>query len=392
MVDEAHKRTDRRAAAFVLVIWLLLLGIFVFGAWWLVFAGWFLEPYAESTGAGELSHRVHEVTFGALFTIALIGAALQLGRPKENIAAMWQVLATIGAIAAAALATSLGDWRALLLFGLALVAAALHPAGRLFWLPRLRPRTSMVVMAAALTIPMLAIFVREARKAASDAQGHQSHWAMMAVFAITLLVLALLGAFGLAGWRVPAWSVVGAVLIYVVVSWRFPFDASARPDERTIVLSLWAIAYGFLAYRRGRDPLRERRVGPVARPLGVVAWVMVGFLLFIGFGSFLAAHQARVPHLVPRAKLASPAYCSSCHTAGVGGATVRPHSLSYLFDSSNGSCTGCHAVNPSGISDAAGLTRESFGQSFGQSFGADTGFEPIADERLAALAEGLAGG
>ena len=392
MVDEAQDGTDRRAAAFLLMIWLLLLGIFVFGAWWLVFAGWFLEPYAESTGAGELSHRVHEVTFGALFTIALIGAGLQLRRPKENIAAMWQVLITIGAIAVAALATSLGDWRALLLLGLALIAASLHPAGRSFWLPRVKPRRSMVVMAAALSIPMASIFLREARKAAADAQGHQSHWAMMAVFAAAILILALLGAFRLVGWKVPAWSVVGAALIYVVVSWSFPFDASARPDERTIALAMWAIAYGYLAHRAGRDPHGERRLGPVARPLGTVAWVMVGFFIFLGFASFAADHQARVPHLVPRAELTNPAYCSSCHTAGVGGATVRPHSRSYLLDSSNGSCTGCHAVNPSGISDAAALSRESFGQSFGQSFDAATGFEPITEKRLEDLAAGLSGG
>lgn len=384
MTDGAASGTDRRAAAFAVATWLLLLAVVVFGAWWLVFAGWFLEPYAESSGADELSHRVHEVTFGVLFTIALIGVLLQLRRPKENIAAMWQAMITIGAIAIAALAVSRSDWRASLLLGLAAIAALLHPAGRLLWLPRLKPRWPMVVMTLALAIPMAAILEREARKAASNAQGHESHWAMMGVFAVVVFSVALLGALVVKGWRVPAWSAVGAATVYAIVSTRFPFDASARPDDRAFTLVLWAATYGFLTFRAGLDPDRERRSGRLARSLAVGAWVIVGFVLFVGIVSYPSGHQARVPHLVPRTEVASAEYCSTCHNAGVDGATVRPHGVEYLLDSPNGSCSGCHAINPFGIVEVTTMERSSFG--------AATGFEPIATERLNELAMGVPDG
>ena len=48
--------------------------------------GWFVE-----VGPGEVSHKVHEISFGALFLLPLVGLIAQLRRPHSKIAAMYQV-------------------------------------------------------------------------------------------------------------------------------------------------------------------------------------------------------------------------------------------------------------------------------------------------------------
>ena len=50
----------------------------------LIALGWFLEEFEETAGAAAVSHRVHEVSFGVLFALMLVGVLAQLRNPRGN--------------------------------------------------------------------------------------------------------------------------------------------------------------------------------------------------------------------------------------------------------------------------------------------------------------------
>ncbi|MDQ3500502.1 MAG: hypothetical protein M3488_05920, partial [Actinomycetota bacterium] len=61
----------------------------------LIVLGWFQEPFSELGNAETVSHRVHEVLFGALFGSAIVGASAQLVRKSHRAGAL-QAVVTVG--------------------------------------------------------------------------------------------------------------------------------------------------------------------------------------------------------------------------------------------------------------------------------------------------------
>jgi hypothetical protein len=85
----------------------------------------------------EPAHRTHDLTYGFLFTTAVVGMIAQLRRPSKNVASMLMALIPwVGLLLAAVLTTDAGVIRSaerMLVAAGTVVAALLHPARRDFF-------------------------------------------------------------------------------------------------------------------------------------------------------------------------------------------------------------------------------------------------------------------
>ncbi|MBI2648213.1 MAG: hypothetical protein HYW93_00965 [Thaumarchaeota archaeon] len=79
----------------------------------------------------EAHHRIHDLTFGFLFTTGVVGILAQLRKPSKNVAGQLMALIPWGALVLAATLTNTWVFAPLpVLGGLTLLATILHPTGR----------------------------------------------------------------------------------------------------------------------------------------------------------------------------------------------------------------------------------------------------------------------
>ena len=241
--------------------------------------GWFVQ-----LGPGETSHRVHEIAFGALFVLPLVGLVGQLRRPETKIAPMYQVvIPLLFTIFVVAVLAGEPDPSMALFLVFPLLIVLLHPARARLLRPKFSFSPLLLALALAAAIPLLFFAVDQLRvsaeagriaprvfdslpedatdaeveralqKAASgealEAIEHYGHWSAMGAFAISIVVSALIAASRMPGWHLTAWSTVAVVAVYGVASLVFPKDASAKGGLWGVLAILWAAAFVVVSVR-----------------------------------------------------------------------------------------------------------------------------------------------
>jgi hypothetical protein len=245
--------------------------------------GWFVE-----VGPGEVSHKVHEISFGALFLLPLVGLVAQLRRPQSKIAAMYQVVLPLATTVVVLLAVGQGDLFMILFVVMPLLIVLFHPARSQLLRPALAPSPLLLGLAAVATVPLLFFAVDQLRvaseagrigprvfdslpedatdaevdraleKAASgealEAIEHYGHWSTMGAFAISIVASSFIAAARPPGWRITAWTTAVMTILYGVASLAFPTDASALGSLWATLAILWGAAFVFVSRRESSPP------------------------------------------------------------------------------------------------------------------------------------------
>ena len=236
--------------------------LYVFSPMNLLVIGWF----ADFDDA--ISHRVHEVSIGALFTLGFIGVVAQLRRIDRTTGAVQAVVAL--AVAAGVISTTTGFEPLVLAYLVPpVLLIALDPEWRKVVMPPLHRDSRLLILAALLLSIIGPDIAANFEKATLQVLRHESHWGAMAAFVIAVTLLTVVAAFRPPGWRVAAWSALGAVTVSAVVSLAFRFDASALGLSHAIATLLWvggyATAIAIIGARHPeRLPVRDRSEGLVA--------------------------------------------------------------------------------------------------------------------------------
>ena len=259
-VSKQRERTEVRRTVFMSTVVAFVLFLYLFSPFSSLFLGWFVDF------EDNISHRVHEVTFGMLFAMMLAGVAVQLRKPEAKIAALQQAI-LVSVVLSVVVAASTGwEWTALLYVVPPLAIAYLHPNRRaVFAVPRM-PHGGLLYLALPAALPFIFGFIDEFEKAAKELRGHQAHWGGMAAFALIIVILALLAASHPPGWRVVAWSTGSSMIVYGVASMSFPFDASARPDLLAVISIVWGTLFLVVTQSIVRREREALEVGPDTIP------------------------------------------------------------------------------------------------------------------------------
>ncbi len=259
--------------------------LYVFSPMNMLVIGWF----ADFDDA--ISHRVHEVSIGALFTLGFAGVVAQLRRRDRTTGAVQAVVAL--AVAAGVISVSTGFEPLVLAYLVPpLVLIALDPEWRAVVVPPLRRDFRLLVIAALLLSILGPDIAANFEKATLLVQRHESHWGAMAAFVIAVTLLSFVAAFRPPGWRLAAWSAAGAVAVSTAVSLAFPYDASALGLSNALAALLWVagclVTVAVVAARHPeRIPVRRRGEGLVAgvatalarRTGWKVGWLRAAFAL-----------------------------------------------------------------------------------------------------------------
>ena len=253
-MSNTQETTDQgmRHSTFIGVTIAFLVFLYLFSPFTQVFLGWFV------VFDDNISHRVHEVSFGALFAIIFVGVLVQLRTSTRNFAGLIQ--AAIAAVILSIVTAISTGLEVLTLPYLVPLAAIiwLHPDRTKFFSFKLQPHRGMVILMTLVSFSLLWGFGKELSKAINEVRQHQSHWGGMAAFALTLFVIGYLAALRIHGWPLLAWTAGASVIVFGVLSLFFRFDASARPD----ITAVFSIIWGLLFIRAAR---RSRPVPAVAR-------------------------------------------------------------------------------------------------------------------------------
>lgn len=294
----AQRRSRFRHVVFVVLVVLFALMLvspvspLLFGL-----LGWFLSPEE----AGGTSHRVHDVSFGALFAMSLVGLLAQLRSAWHQVAPMQQVAIPIYLLILFEIIVngpSAEMAPIILMFGLPpLIIALLHPARREVFRPTVRPSRVLLAMVIVAAIPLLIFAVGQYRAGlvgAAISEGHEFaelsrleeepdateeqfetafreavqtaqltpedielvehffHWPGMAAVAGAIILVGLLAALRIHGWRVSAWTAGLALAYYGLVSVLTPDDASSGGYLWGGLAIAWGIVFIVLVERQAR--------------------------------------------------------------------------------------------------------------------------------------------
>lgn len=196
------------------------------------------------------SHRLHDLTFGFLFTAGIVGVLAQLRHPTKNVAGM--VMALIpwaGLLGAAVLTGNAG----IILSGqnsaaaMTVITALLHPAGQSFFRSFRAARASWVMLAlvAVVAVPLVSFAstnIRRQRTVADDHAG-MGHYGFMAALSFTVIGVGLLASLRPDGWRLPAWVTSLLPVALGVASLLYP-DASSSVDQGWALAAIgWGVVF-----------------------------------------------------------------------------------------------------------------------------------------------------
>lgn len=284
----------RRIAFTALIVLFSLLLLSPLSPMAAVVLGWFLGP--EETGG--VSHRVHDLAFGAMFTIAFLGTVSQLRSAWWKVAPMQQAIVAIVVLVVVETAISGLDPEflpVLASFLLPVLAIGLlHPARGELVHPSLRPSRMLGVMAVLAVVPLLVAAVNQAQVGVSavaianrpefraleevpeeefevafdEALGaagldpqtreeveHFFHWPAMASFFLIVAIIITLAALRVRGWRLTAWTAGLVVAYYGLASFLTPLDASSAGRAGGALAMAWALLFIVIAEREIRAPV-----------------------------------------------------------------------------------------------------------------------------------------
>ncbi|MCQ3973427.1 MAG: hypothetical protein DPW09_08290 [Anaerolineae bacterium] len=188
-------------------------------------------------------HRVHDFTFGFLFSTGVVGILAQLRQPSKNVAGQLMALIPwVGLLLAAVLSA---DARVILssesvsVAALTVITALLHPAGRDFFRSFRLSRVNwvmlaLVIIAAGPLLPFISTNIGLQRTATDD-HAALRHYGFMAAFGFTVIGVGLLASLRPEGWRLPAW-VAGLLPILLGLT------SLVYPDVSSSLGPVWAFA------------------------------------------------------------------------------------------------------------------------------------------------------
>jgi hypothetical protein len=199
----------------------------------------------------EPHHRIHDLTYGFLFTTAVVGLLAQLLRPSRNMAGMLMALIPwVGLLLAAALSTEPGVIRSAerILVGAGTVTAAvLHPARRDLFrslrVSRVNPVMLGLIIIAA--VPLLASASTNLGLQGSLANEHagMGHYGFMAAFSFTVIGVGLVASLRPPGWRVAAWVAGALPALLGIASLLFPDVDSSLGLAWALAAIVWGGAF-----------------------------------------------------------------------------------------------------------------------------------------------------
>lgn len=216
-------------------------------------------------------HQFHDMVLFATLWVGLFAAvALQLYRPTGRVNA---VLAPLALFAPMALVAYLADSPLFTGFAisavLALLALALHPAGRSLRrfdrVERVDRRTAGLLALGA--IPLLAFAGLELSRQFGSGDDHAMlvHYGGMAVVAGFVVLMGVLAVLRERDWRFAAWS-AGLVAAFTgVASAAFPAMESSLGTYGGALLALWAVAFVVSVEYARRDAAETERESVVER-------------------------------------------------------------------------------------------------------------------------------
>jgi hypothetical protein len=349
MVPAIDQGRQRLFSGFV---WAMFVILVLFSPATFVVLGWFTEGYRDTSAASEVSHRLHEVVFGILFSLAVVGVVTQKLNPRRNVAGLIQLATTLLTLAVVVTATVRWQVGLLLylvpLVGVVLLAQPDRPirAGRVWgW------AVALVTVAA---VPLADLAQGQMLRALSGAQNHTTHWSAMAATVIALWLLGLVVAARVTGYRVVAISVGLAAAAYGAASLAFPFDASSHRSGFAVALIIWGGAWLLGVALFDHPERRSRMSGAISVVIGVAVLPIVAVLSLLWLSLDdppNVPHRPNPNHPELMAADIDRMTCLDCHADGIGGAPIPSHSFSRLCDNETcwggrTDCAGCHRIDP----------------------------------------------
>jgi phage shock protein PspC (stress-responsive transcriptional regulator) len=327
------RRTVSRGIAGAFAVFL-----FLYSPFSLLVIGWFAD-FDDS-----ISHRVHEVVFGALFAVIFVGAVSQLGTAERQVAGLLQMLAATASLAIVVSASTGPEVTVLAYVVPPLALLAVHPDLGSVVRSGVRPIPGMLGALAVAAIPMITLTWTNFGKALDRVQGHESHWGAVAAFGVAVVVVGGIAALGLPGWRTSAWSAAVAVATYATVSLAFRFDASALSVSQAIVALAWSAVVLAITLRGDESSLvrsRENRLvagiaaalaarrgwSPTWMRLAFVAVPILGPMAYIALWAVLPAERPAAA----RARSPARGVVVGLVVVGLGVVVVAPRSLALVL-------------------------------------------------------------
>lgn len=197
---------------------------------------------------GSLNHRIHDLTFGFVFSTSVVGLLAQLRRPSKNVAGMVMALVPwFGLVLAGVLAA---DLERVVLFNpssliipMTVIVILLHPTGRDFFRSFSLSRVNWVMLGLVVvaSVPLLTFaFTNIGLQAnGSDEHAAMGHYGFMAAFTFAVIVVGLLASLRPDGWRLTAWVAGILPALLGIASLIYPVSSSL-----SLPWALGAIAWG----------------------------------------------------------------------------------------------------------------------------------------------------
>ena len=217
-------------------------------------------------------HRVHDLTYGFIFTTSVVGILAQLRRPSKNVAGMLMALIPwVGLLLAAVLSTSAGvilsTERLLVVLG-AVIAALLHPAERDFFRSFEIARINRVMLGLVGTaaVPLIAFATTniDLQRTVTDDHAGMGHYGFVAAFSFTVIGVGVLASLRPDGWRLTAWVAGALPALLGLISMMYPDVSSSLSPLWAVAAIAWGVAFiatAELTKQAELSPLpRSRRV------------------------------------------------------------------------------------------------------------------------------------
>jgi hypothetical protein len=199
----------------------------------------------------EPQHRIHDLTYGFLFTTAVIGLLAQIRRPSKNVAGMLMALIPwVGLLLAAALSAEPGVIRSaerMLVGAGTVIATVLHPARREFFRSFSVSRISRIMfgLVIAAAVPLLAFASTNLglQGTATNEHAGMGHYGFMAAFSFTIIGVGLVASLRPAGWGVAAWVAGVLPALLGVASVVFPDVDSSLGLAWALAAIAWGVVF-----------------------------------------------------------------------------------------------------------------------------------------------------
>ncbi|MDP8976782.1 MAG: hypothetical protein M3N28_10555 [Actinomycetota bacterium] len=229
---------------------------------------------------GEANHRIHDVTYGLLFTTGVSGLLAQLRQPENNVAAMLMALVPAAALVLAAGMS--GNVDAVvrsnpLRYAAAVtaVAALLHPTGRDFFASFSVSRVSwvMVGLVGVATVPLLGLASTNLRlqETVTDSHRFMGHYGFMAAFSFAVMAVGVTASLRPDGWRRTAWVTGLLPALLGVTSLLYPNASSSIGLGWSLTAISWGVVFVAAAVMAGDAPspqaLGARAAPSMSEPL-----------------------------------------------------------------------------------------------------------------------------